>query len=55
MPALIDLRKRIKSVQNTQQITQAMKTVATAKLKKVQRPLMEARPYWHSIHNFSRR
>lgn len=52
MPALIDLRRRIRSVRNTQQITQAMKTVATAKLKKVQRPLMEARPYWHSYPNF---
>lgn len=52
MPALIDLRKRIKSVRNTQQITKAMKTVATAKLKKVQRTVMEARPYWHSYPNF---
>ncbi len=52
MPALIDLRRRIRSVRNTQQITQAMKTVATAKLKKVQRPLMEARPYWHSYPKF---
>jgi len=52
MPALIDLRRRIKSVRNTQQITQAMKTVSTAKLKKVQRPLMEARPYWHSYPDF---
>lgn len=52
MPALIDLRRRIKSVRNTQQITQAMKTVATAKLKKVQRPLMESRPYWHSYPDF---
>lgn len=52
MPVLIDLRRRIRSVRNTQQITQAMKTVATAKLKKVQRPLMEARPYWHSYPDF---
>jgi len=52
MLALIDLRRRIKSVINTQQITQAMKTVATAKLKKAQRPLMEARPYWHSMPPF---
>jgi F-type H+-transporting ATPase subunit gamma len=37
VPALIDLRRRIKSVRNTQQITQAMKTVATAKFKKAQR------------------
>ncbi len=47
MPALIDLRKRIKSVRNTQQITQAMKTVATAKFKKAQRIILESRPYWH--------
>lgn len=47
MPALIDLRRRIKSVRNTQQITQAMKTVATAKLKKAQKTVMENRPYWH--------
>ncbi|MBN2246916.1 MAG: ATP synthase F1 subunit gamma [Candidatus Aminicenantes bacterium] len=48
MPALIDLRRRIKSVRNTQQITQAMKTVATAKFKKAQRIVLEARPYWHN-------
>ena len=47
MPSLIDLRHRIKSVRNTQQITQAMKTVATAKFKKAQRIVMEGRPYWH--------
>jgi F-type H+-transporting ATPase subunit gamma len=47
MPALIDLRRRIKSVRNTQQITQAMKTVATAKFKKAQRSVLEGRPYWH--------
>lgn len=52
MLALIDLRKRIKSVKNTQQITKAMKTVATAKLKKAQRTVLEARPYWHSYPNF---
>ena len=48
MPALIDLRRRIKSVKNTQQITQAMKTVATAKFKKAQKSVMEGRPYWHN-------
>jgi len=48
MPALIDLRRRIKSVRNTQQITQAMKTVATAKFKKAQRAILERRPYWHN-------
>ena len=48
MPVLIDIRRRIRSVRNTQQITQAMKTVSTAKLKKSQRAVLEARPYWHS-------
>jgi len=47
MLALIDLRRRIKSVRNTQQITQAMKTVSTAKFKKSQRSVLEARPHWH--------
>jgi F-type H+-transporting ATPase subunit gamma len=47
MLALIDLRKRIKSVRNTQQITQAMKTVSTAKFQKAQRLVLESRPQWH--------
>jgi F-type H+-transporting ATPase subunit gamma len=47
MPSLIDLRRRIKSVRNTQQITQAMKTVATAKFKQAQRTIIEGRPAWH--------
>lgn len=47
MPTLIDLRRRIKSVQNTQQVTKAMKTVSTAKFKKAQRVIHEGRPYWH--------
>jgi F-type H+-transporting ATPase subunit gamma len=51
MPALIDLRRRIKSVQNTQQITQAMKTVSTAKFKKAQRTVLEGRPQWHDLPN----
>lgn len=51
MPALIDLRRRIKSVRNTQQITQAMKTVSTAKFKKAQRIILESRPYWHGSPN----
>jgi len=49
MPALIDLRRRIKSVKNTQQITQAMKTVSSAKFRKAQRLLLEGRPYWHNL------
>jgi F-type H+-transporting ATPase subunit gamma len=49
MPALIDLRRRIKSVSNTRQITQAMKTVSTAKFKKAQRSVLEGRPRWHNL------
>ncbi|MEN6559372.1 MAG: ATP synthase F1 subunit gamma [Acidobacteriota bacterium] len=47
MPTLIDLRRRIQSVRNTEQITQAMKTVATARLRKAQRTVQEGRPFWH--------
>jgi F-type H+-transporting ATPase subunit gamma len=49
MPTLIDLRRRIRSVRNSQKITQAMKTVATAKFRKAQRTVIESRPYWHSL------
>lgn len=47
MPTLIDLRRRIRSIQNSEQITQAMKTVSTAKFRKAQRTVQEARPFWH--------
>ena len=47
MPTLIDLRRRIRSVQNSEQITQAMKTVSMAKFRKAQRTVQEARPFWH--------
>ncbi len=47
MPSLLDLRRRIRSVKNTQQITTAMKTVSTAKFKKAQRTVVEGRPHWH--------
>lgn len=49
MPALIDLRRRIRSVKNTKQITQAMKTVSTAKFQKAQKGVMEGRPLWHGF------
>jgi len=48
VPALIDLRRRIRSVRNTQQVTKAMKTVATAKYKKAHRRIVEGRPHWHA-------
>jgi len=45
MPSTIDLRRRIRSVKNTQQITKAMKMVAAAKLRRAQERMMNARPY----------
>jgi F-type H+-transporting ATPase subunit gamma len=45
MPSLLDLRRRIKSVKNTQQITKAMKMVAAAKLRRAQEKVVAARPY----------
>ena len=45
MPSLIDLRRRIRSVKNTQQITKAMKMVSAAKLRRAQERVIAARPY----------
>src|SRR5215472_15908947 len=45
MPSLIDLRRRIRSVKNTQQITKAMKMVSAAKLRRAQDRALAARPY----------
>jgi len=45
MQALRDIRRRIRSVHNTQQITKAMQMVAAAKLKKAEAKTISARPY----------
>ncbi len=45
MPSLIDLRRRIRSVRNTQQVTKAMKMVSAAKLRRAQGRVLAARPY----------
>jgi F-type H+-transporting ATPase subunit gamma len=45
MPSLIDLRRRIRSVRNTQQVTKAMKMVSAAKLRRAQERVLAARPY----------
>lgn len=45
MASLRDIRKRIKSVKNTRQITKAMKMVAAAKLRRAQDAITAARPY----------
>ncbi len=45
MPSTLDIRRRIRSVKNTQQITKAMKMVAAAKLRRAQDRIVSARPY----------
>jgi F-type H+-transporting ATPase subunit gamma len=45
MPSLIDIRRRLRSVRNTQQITKAMKMVSAAKLRRAQDQAIAARPY----------
>ena len=45
MANTIDIRRRIRSVKNTQQITKAMKMVAAAKLRRAQERIFAARPY----------
>jgi F-type H+-transporting ATPase subunit gamma len=45
MPTLLDFRRRIRSVKNTQQITRAMKFVSAARLRRAQEAALSARPY----------
>jgi len=45
MPSLIDLRRRIRSVKSTQQITKAMKMVASSRLRRAQDRVLGARPF----------
>jgi F-type H+-transporting ATPase subunit gamma len=49
MAALLDFRRRIRSVKNTQQVTKAMKFVSAARLRKAQEKAIEARPYSTAI------
>jgi F-type H+-transporting ATPase subunit gamma len=45
MPSLIDMRRRIRAVKNTQQITKAMKMVAASKLRRAQERVLATRPF----------
>jgi len=49
MANILDLRRRIRSVKNTQQITRAMKMVAAARLRRAQERVFNARPYAQEI------
>jgi F-type H+-transporting ATPase subunit gamma len=45
MPSLLDIRRRIRAVKSTQQITKAMKMVAASRLRRAQERMQQARPY----------
>lgn len=55
MPTMQDIRRRIKSVKSTQQITRAMKMVSAAKLRRAQQSLFSARPYAIKMEDVLRR
>ena len=49
MPTQLDIKRRIRSVKNTQQITRAMKFVAAARLRRAQEKAVSARPYTRAL------
>jgi F-type H+-transporting ATPase subunit gamma len=51
MPSTRDIRRRIKSVKNTAQITKAMQMVAASKMKKAQQRALAGRPYAEGLYN----
>jgi len=51
MPSLIDLRRRIRAVKSTQQITKAMKMIAASRLKRAQDRVIAARPFAQRMLN----
>jgi F-type H+-transporting ATPase subunit gamma len=54
MPSVRDLRDRIKSLKNTQQITKAMKQVAAAKIRRAEIVQKQARPYADALGDMLR-
>src|SRR5690349_6360018 len=51
MPNILDIRRRIRSVSNTRQITKAMQMVSAAKLRRAQERALAARPYAQMLTN----
>ena len=49
MPSLIDIRRRIRAVKSTQQITKAMKMIAASRLRKAHDRIIAARPFSHAM------
>jgi len=54
MPSVLDIRRRIRSVINTRQITKAMKMVSAARLRRAQERALAARPYAQMLTNVLR-
>src|SRR5580658_9004069 len=54
MPNILDIRRRIRSVVNTRQITKAMKMVSAAKLRRAQDRALSSRPYAQMLTNVLR-
>jgi F-type H+-transporting ATPase subunit gamma len=55
MPSLLDIRRRIRAVKSTQQITKAMKMVAASKLRRAQERIQHGRPFAaHMLHVLNR-
>jgi len=50
MPGVMDIKRKIKSVQNTQKITKAMKMVSAARMRKAEEAMNDARAYAHKIY-----
>ncbi len=55
MPGMRDIKRRIRSIKSTQQITKAMKMVAAAKLRKSQEKVVAARPYANKLRQVMER
>lgn len=51
MASLLDLRRRLRSIRNTQQITRAMKMVSAAKLRRAQDRAIASRPYARALRD----
>jgi F-type H+-transporting ATPase subunit gamma len=54
MAKTLDLRRRIRSIRNTMQVTKAMKMVSAAKLRRAQERIVQARPYAHRMREVLR-
>src|SRR5688572_12755178 len=54
MPSLRDIRRRIKSIGSTSQITRAMQMVAASKMRRAQEATISTRPFGHLLYRIQR-